>query len=348
VKAVVIRAHGGLETLKLEEIPAPRPGPGEALVRVRAVALNNLDIWARSGPPGGRPVFPWGGFPLPAITGGDAAGVIEEIGPGVTDFAPGDRVVVNPILSCGQCASCVAGEQTMCADYRIYGEHVHGGMAEFTLVPARNLLKMPGDVSFEHAAAAPVCFTTAWRMLVTTGRLQAGEDLLVVGASGGVGTAAMAIGRLAGARVFALVNGAGKARKAEALGATAIDRAEHPRFSERVRQLTGSGVHVAADPVGAPTWPESIRSLRPGGRLVICGASGGERPDIDIREIYQRHRKILGAPMGSVSDFLTVMGLVFRRMLVPVIHVVLPLAQIREAHRIFEAREHFGKIVLVP
>lgn len=188
MKAVVIREHGGVETLRLEEIPAPRPGPGEALVRVRAVALNNLDVCARSGPPGGRPVFPWGGFPLPAITGGDAAGVIEEIGPGVTDFAPGDRVVVNPILSRGQCASCVAGEQTMCADYRIYGEHVHGGMAEFTLAPARNQLKIPGDVSFEHAAAAPVCFTTAWRMLVTAGRLQAGEDLLVVGASGGVGT----------------------------------------------------------------------------------------------------------------------------------------------------------------
>lgn len=348
MKAVVIRAHGGIETLKLEEIPAPRPGPGEALVRVRAVALNNLDVWARSGPPGGRPIFPWRSFPLPAITGGDAAGVVEGVGPGVTGVAPGDRVVVNPILSCGQCTSCLAGEQTMCADYRIYGEHVHGGMAELTVAPARNLLKMPDDVSFEHAAAAPVCFTTAWRMLVTAGRLQAGEDLLVVGASGGVGTAAMAIGRLAGARVFGLVTGAAKAGKVESLGATPIDREAHPRFSERVRELTGAGAHVVADPVGAPTWPESIRSLRPGGRLVICGASGGERPDIDIREIYQRHRKILGAPMGSVADFLTVMRLVFARVLVPVIHVVLPLAQIRDAHRIFEAREHFGKIVLVP
>ncbi len=348
MKAVVIRAHGGIETLKLEEIPAPRPGAGEVLVRVRAVALNNLDVWARSGPPGGRPIFPWRGFPLPAITGGDTAGVVEDTGPGVAGVAPGDRVVVNPILSCGQCAFCLAGEQTMCADYRIYGEHVHGGMAELTVVPARNLLKIPDGISFEHAAAAPVCFTTAWRMLVTVGRLQAGEDLLVVGASGGVGTAAMAIGRLAGARVFGLVSGPAKAGKVELCGATPIDREASPAFSERVRELTGAGVHVVADPVGAPTWPESIRSLRPGGRLVICGASGGERPDIDIREIYQRHRKILGAPMGGVAEFLTVMGLIFARVLVPVIHVVLPLAKIKEAHRIFEAREHFGKIVLVP
>lgn len=348
MKAVVIREHGGIDRLKLEETPTPRPGTDEALVRVRAVALNNLDVWVRSGPPGGRPVFPWGGFPLPAITGGDAAGVVEQVGPGAAGVAAGDRVAVNPILFCGRCAWCLAGEQSMCPEYRIYGEHIAGGMAEYTVVPARNLLKIPDEISFEHAAAAPVCFTTAWRMLVTTGCMQAGEDLLVVGASGGVGTAAMAIGKLGGARVLALVGGPQKAEKAAALGAIPIDRAVSPKFSERVRDLTGAGVHIAADPVGAPTWPESIRSLRPGGRLVVCGASGGERPDIDIREIYQRHRRILGAPMGSVTDFLTVMGLIFRRALVPVIHAVLPLAEIREAHRIFEAREHFGKIVLVP
>jgi len=348
MKAVIIREHGGLDTLRLEEIPTPQPGPGEALVRVRAVALNNLDVWARSGPPGGRPVYPWGRFPLPAITGGDVAGVVERVGAGVTEVVAGDRVVVNPILSCGRCAWCLAGEQSMCPEYRIYGEHVAGGMAEYTVVAARNLVRVPEGISFEHAAAAPVCFTTAWRMLVTAGRLQPGEDLLVVGASGGIGTAAMAIGALAGARVLALVGGPEKAKKAAALGAVPIDRSASPKFSERVRELTGAGVHIAADPVGAPTWPESIRSLRPGGRLVICGASGGERPDLDIREIYQRHRRILGAPMGSATDFLTVMGLIFRRVLVPVIHAVLPLAEIREAHRMFEAREHFGKIVLVP
>ena len=348
MKAVVIREHGGIDTLRLEDIPTPRPGGGQMLVRVRAVALNNLDIWARSGPPGGRPVYPWGRPRLPLITGGDVAGVVEAVGSGVPGLAAGDRVVVNPILSCGQCASCLAGEQSMCPDYRIYGEHIPGGMAEYTVVPAANVLRIPESVSFEQAAAAPVCFTTAWRGLMTVARLAAGEDLLIVGASGGVGTAAVQIGRLAGARVLALVRGAGKAAKATALGAVAIDRSTSPQFSVRVREITGAGVHVAIDPVGAATWPETIRSLRPGGRMAICGASGGERPDIDIREIYQRHRKIFGAPMGSVGDFQTVMGLVFTRALVPVLHAVLPLAEIREAHRIFEAREHFGKIVLVP
>jgi len=217
MKAVVIRAHGGIDTLRLEEIPTPRPRPGQVLVHVRAVALNNLDVWARSGPPGGRPVYPWGQLALPLITGGDVAGVVEAVGPGATDLAPGDRVVVNPILSCGQCAWCLAGEQSMCTDYRIYGEHIPGGMAEYTVVPAANLLRVPDDVSLEHAAAAPVCFTTAWRGLMTAARLRAGEDLLVVGASGGVGTAALQIGRLAGARVLALVGGAGKAAKAAEL-----------------------------------------------------------------------------------------------------------------------------------
>jgi len=315
---------------------------------VRAVGLNNLDIWARSGPPGGRPVYPWTERRLPAVTGVDVAGVVEQVGPGAGELAAGERVVINPILCCGRCEFCLAGEQSMCREYRIFGEHTPGGMAEFTVAPAGNLMKIPSAVAFEQAAAAPVCCTTAWRMVVSTGRLRAGEDLLVVGASGGVGSAAVVIGRRAGARVFALVGGPEKAAKAERLGAVPIDRVRYPRFSERVRELTASGVHVAADPVGAPTWPESIRSLRPGGRMVICGATGGERPSIDIREIYQRHRQILGAPMGNLSDFQTVMGLVFRGELTPVIHTVLPLSEIREAHRLFEAREHFGKVVLVP
>lgn len=348
MKAVVVREHGGVDSLRLEDVPVPRPGPGDTLVRVRAVGLNNLDIWARSGPPGGRPIYPRRERRLPATTGVDVAGVVEEVGPDACEAKAGDRVVINPILYCGQCESCLAGEQSMCGEYRIYGEHTPGGMAEWTIAPARNLLQIPDGVPFERAAAAPVCCTTAWRMLITVGRLRAGEDLLVVGASGGVGSAALQIGKRAGARVWALVGGPDKARKAEALGVTPIDRSRHPHFSERVRDLTAAGVHIVADPVGAPTWPESIRSLRPGGRMVICGASGGERPNIDIREIYQRHRRILGAPMGNVSDFETVMRLVFRGEIDPVIHAVLPLSDVREAHRCFEAREHFGKIVLTP
>src|SRR3989454_3030101 len=334
MKAVVIRAHGGLDTLRLEELPIPRPEPGQVLVHVRAVALNNLDVWARSGPPGGRPVYPWGRLALPLITGGDVAGLVEAVGPGATDLAPGDRVVVNPILSCGQCAWCLAGEQSMCTDYRIYGEHIPGGMAEYTVVPAANLLRVPDDVSLEHAAAAPVCFTTAWGGLMTAARLRAGEDLFVVGASGGVGTAALQIGRLARARVLALVGRAGKAGEDAGPGAEADDRLTQPQFSAQVREITGSGVHVAIDPVGAATWPETIRSLRPGGRMAICGATGGERPDIDIPEVYQRRRPHPGAPTGRLPAFLLGVGLGFAGALGSVGHRALAPAGEVEARRL--------------
>lgn len=185
---------------------------------------------------------------------------------------------------------------------------------------------------------------------MTAGGLRAGEDVLVVGASGGVGTAALLIAKMAGARrIFAVVGGQEKARKAEALGAIGIDHHMHPEFSMQVLHATaGAGVHLAADPVGAPTWVQTIRSLRRGGRMTICGASGGERPDFDIREIYQRHRRIIGAPMGNVGDLRAVMTAIFTGAISPILHAVMPLAQIREAHRLMEAREHFGKVVMVP
>ena len=349
MKAVVIRRHGGPEVLNLEEVPTPTPGEGEALIRVRACALNNMDIWARSGPPGGRPVFPWRERTFPFTTGGDVAGTIEAVGPGVRGWSPGDCVVVSPILSCGHCEFCLAGEQTMCLEYKIFGEQTPGGLAEYVVAPARNLMRVPEGVAFEKAAV-PAAYCTAWRMIVNAGGLRPGEDVLVVGASGGVGTAAMLIARMGGARhIFAVVGGPEKARKAAALGAVAIDRQEHPKFSERVLDATGgAGAHLAADPVGAPTWPETIRSLRRGGRMTICGASGGERPDFDIREVYQRHRRIIGAPMGNVGDLRAVMTAIFTGAVDPVLHAVMPLAQIREAHRLMEAREHFGKVVMVP
>jgi NADPH2:quinone reductase len=349
VKAVVIRRHGGPEVLNIEDVPIPAPASGEALVRVRACALNNMDIWARAGPPGGRPIFPRRERTFPMITGGDVAGVIEAVSPDVRDRTPGDRVVVNPILACGRCEFCLAGEQSMCVEYKIFGEHTPGGLAEYVVAPARNLMRVPDHVAFEKAAV-PAAYCTAWRMLITAGGLRVGEDVLVVGASGGVGTAAMLIAKMAGARrVFAVVGGDEKARKAEAIGAIPIDHRIHPEFSMQVLHATaGAGVHLAADPVGAPTWQETIRSLRRGGRMTICGASGGERPSFDIREVYQRHRRIIGAPMGSVRDLRAVMAAIFSGAIDPVLHAVLPLGEIREAHRIMEAREHFGKVVIIP
>jgi NADPH2:quinone reductase len=349
MKAVVIRKHGGPDVLNIEDVPVPTPGPGEALVRVRACALNNMDIWARSGPPGGRRVFPWRERQFPMTTGGDVAGVVEATGDDASEWKPGDRVVINPILHCGQCEFCLAGEQTMCLSYHIFGEHTPGGLAEYVVAPARNLLRVPDGIAFEKAAV-PAAYCTAWRMMITAGGLRAGEDVLIVGASGGVGTAALLIAKMAGARrVFAVVGGEAKAKKAEAAGAIAIDHRVHPNFSEPVMAATdGAGVHLAADPVGAPSWPQTIRSLRRGGRMTICGASGGERADFDLREVYQRHRRIIGAPMGNVGDMRAVMTAIFTGVIDPILHAVLPLAQIREAHRIMESREHFGKVVMIP
>lgn len=349
MNALVIHKHGGPEVLTVEHVPTPAPATGEVLVRVRACALNGKDIWARTGPPGGRPTFPWKPRAFPFIGGGDAAGTVETVGPGGGDWKPGDRVLINPILSCGRCEFCLAGEQTMCVDYRIFGDHTQGGFAEYVVAPAGNLMRVPDGVPFEKAAI-PAAYCTAWRMMITAGGLRAGEDVLVVGASGGVGTAAIVIARMAGARrIFAVVGGAEKGKKAEAIGAIAINHRDHPAFSERVLDATGgAGVHLAADPVGAPTWQQTIRSLRRGGRMTICGASGGERPDFDIREVYQRHRRIIGAPMGNVGDLRAVMDSIFSGAIDPVIHAVLPLAEIREAHHILEHRLHFGKIVLVP
>ncbi len=352
MKAVVVRRHGGPEVLNIEEVPIPTPAPGEALVRVGACALNNMDIWARSGPPGGRPVFPWRERAFPMTTGGDVAGTVAAVGPatpGVEEWRPGDRVVINPILACGRCEFCLAGEQTMCLSYKIFGEHTPGGLAEYVVAPTANLIRVPDHVPFEKAAV-PAAYCTAWRMTVTAGGLRAGEDVLVVGASGGVGTAVILIARMAGARrIFAVVGGPEKAAKAASAGAIAIDHREHPDFSEQVLTATGgAGVHLAADPVGAPTWQQTIRSLRRGGRMTICGASGGERPDFDIRELYQRHRRIIGAPMGSAGDLRAVMSAIFSGAVDPILHAVLPLSEIREAHRLMAAREHFGKVVMLP
>jgi NADPH:quinone reductase-like Zn-dependent oxidoreductase len=349
MRAVVIRRHGDPDVLNIEDMPMPAPQANEALIRVRACALNNMDIWARSGPPGGRKVFPWRERAFPMTTGGDVAGVIEAVGHGSKEWHAGDRVVVNPVLSCGRCEYCLAGEQTMCPSYQIFGEHTPGGLAEYVVAPVANLLRIPDHITFEKAAV-PAAYCTAWRALITAGGLRTGEDVLVIGASGGVGTAAILIAKMAGAhRIFAVVGSAEKVRKAEALGAIGIDHRETPTFSERVLDATGgAGVHVAVDPVGAPTWVQTIRSLRRGGRMTISGASGGERPDFDMRELYQRHRRIIGAPMGNAADLRAVMHAVFTGAIDPVLHAVLPLEEIREAHRTMEQRRHFGKVVMIP
>jgi len=341
--AVVIHRHGGPEVLSYEEVPRPAPGPGEALIRVRATALNRLDLWARSGPPG--PVFPWKEPAFPIVSGSDCAGEVAAVGPGVGGVQPGERVVLYPSLSCGACDDCRAGEQTQCPDYRIFGEHTPGAMAEYAVAPAGNLLPLPGHVPFAQAAAMPVAYTTAWRMLATAAGLRAGESVLVLGVGGGVGSAALVLARRIGATVYAAASTPRRREQAAAHGAAAATDSRAP-FSGWVLERTGGrGVDVVVDPIGA-TWPESIRSLARGGRLVVCGATGGNRPEFDIRELYQRHRRILGAPMGNWTDFTRVMRLAFAGEIAPIVDSVFPLAEAAAAHRRAESGESFGKVVL--
>lgn len=344
--AAVIHEQGGPEVLSYEEIARPEPGPGEALVRVRATSINRLDLWARSGPP--VKIFPWTDPTFPLITGSDCAGEVAAIGPGVTNVAVGQRVVLYPSLYCGVCDYCRAGEQTQCPDYLIFGEHTDGAMAEYAVVQAHNLLPLPENVSFEHAAAMPIAYTTAWRMLITAGGLRASESVLILGVGGGVGSAALAIARRAGATVYATASMAEKRRKAEELGASAtFDPGSGPISEWVLEQTNGRGVDIVVDSLGA-TWKESIRSLARGGRLVCCGATAGNQPEFDVREVYQRHRRIIGAPMGNWEDFTQVMRLLFAGELTPVIDSVYPLAQVADAHRRAESRASFGKIVVTP
>jgi NADPH2:quinone reductase len=343
MRAVIVPRHGGPEVLQVVEVPRPRAGEGDVVVRVAATSINRLDLWARSGPP--VPIFPWPEQTFPLISGSDCSGWIAELGQGVTGLEIGQPVVVYPALSCGRCAYCQAGEQTQCLEYRIFGEHTPGAMAEFTIVPAANVLPLPGGTDLTSAASLPVAFTTAWRMLITAAALQPGESVLVLGVGGGVGSAAMRIAHLTGASVLAAASSESRRARARSLGVREVTNSRAP-FSDWVLEVTeGRGVDVVVDPLGA-TWQESIRSLARGGRLVVCGATAGNQPHFDIRELYQRHRRILGAPMGNWTDFRSVVELFCSGTLAPVIDGVYALSDARRAHERAESDASFGKVVL--
>jgi NADPH:quinone reductase-like Zn-dependent oxidoreductase len=343
MRAAVIREHGGSDKLRVEDdVPTPQPGPGELLLASAAVGLNHLDVFAREGlkGPGVPPIR------LPHVSGVDVAGVVAAHGPGVSAPPIGTRVVLNPSYGCGTCRQCRRGEHSMCPNYAIVGEHRWGGLAEYVAVPARSVIPLPDHVPFTRAAAVPAAYTTAWRGVINAGRLQAGERLLVVGASGGVGVAALQIGVMAGATVFAVAGTEAKRQRARELGASAVFDSRED-WIPALRELTdGEGVDMVHDAVGAPTWRRSIQSLAMGGRLVVCGATAGDRPEISIRELYQSHRQIIGAPMGNWQDFLDTMRVVFDGKLVPEVHRVYPFEQLAEAEDALDRREHFGKIVV--
>lgn len=337
---VRIHEHGGLEKLVFEEIPAPVPGPGEVQVRVRTTSLNRLDLWVRRGIPGVR-------FPLPIIPGVDAAGEVGHVGPGVSHVSTGDRVVVAQGISCGHCVHCLNGNDNLCKDYKLIGEHRDGADAEFLVVPARNVIRLPGSVSFEAAAAGALVFLTAWQMLVDKANVRPGEDVLVIGASSGVGSAGIQIAKLRGARVIGVTSGEEKAAKARAWGCDEIIDRDRNKIGDEVRRLTGKrGVDVVFDHVGKAVWEECIKSLTKGGRLVTCGATSGHDAVTDLRYVFYKQIQILGSTMGKKGDLLTILAFFEQGRLKPVIDRVMPLREVRDAHRILEEGRQFGKIVL--
>lgn len=342
MKAVAFKRHGGPEVLEYCDAPEPQIKANEVLVRVRAVALNHLDLWVRRGLPGIQ-------IPLPHIPGSDVAGEITRAGELVTRVKVGDKVLLAPGVSCGQCAACVGGADNQCRRYTNLGYMIDGGCAEFVKVPEVNAIAIPGDLSWEEAAAVPLVFLTAWHMLVARAGVRAGEDVLVLGAGSGVGSAAIQIAKLFGARVIATTSSAAKIQKARELGADDVIDYTREDVQTEVRRLTAKrGVDVVFEHVGTATWESSVLCLATGGRLVTCGATTGYAAKVDIRYLFSRHLSLLGSYMGSKAELHTVVKLIGERKLRAVIDRVMPLNECRRAHEILESREQFGKIVLNP
>ncbi|MDM7324136.1 MAG: zinc-binding dehydrogenase [Thermus sp.] len=340
MKAVVMEARGGPEVLKVAEVPTPEPGPKEVRIRVKAAALNHLDIWVRKGVASPKLL-------LPHILGADASGIVDAVGPGVTGFAPGDEVVVNPGLSCGHCERCLAGEDNLCAKYEILGEHRFGAYAEYLVLPEVNLLKKPHNLSFEEAAAIPLTFLTAWQMVVDKLQVRPGDDVLVMAAGSGVSVAAIQIAKLFGARVIATAGSEEKLRKAKELGADETVNYTHPDWPKEVRRLTGGkGADKVVDHTGALYFEGVIRATANGGRIAIAGASSGYEGTLPFAHVFFRQLSILGSTMGSKSRLFPILRFVEQGKLRPVVGQVLPLEEAAEGHRLLEERRIFGKVVL--
>jgi NADPH:quinone reductase-like Zn-dependent oxidoreductase len=323
--------------LRYEDAPDPEVAPGQALVRVRACALNHLDLWQRRGMERIK-------LPMPHVSGADIAG---EIVVGPPDLPAGRRVMVQPGLSCGRCADCLSGRDNFCAKYDILGYFTDGGYAEYVKVPIPSLIPLPDQVDFVHAAAFPLTFLTAWHMLVALARVQPGEDVLVLAAGSGVGQAAIQVARLHGARVFATAGNDEKLQRARELGAADVINHRTQDVAAEARRLTDKrGVDVVVEHVGDATWDKSIRALTRGGRLVTCGATSGYQGAIDLRILFTRQISLMGSYMGTRGELVRASQFLFSGHLTPVIDRTYPLADAAEAHRRLEQGVQFGKIVL--
>ena len=340
MKAAIFRQHGGPEVLEYTDVPEPVLSANEVLVEVKACALNHLDIFVRTGLPGIE-------IPLPHILGNDVAGVVRESGELVTWVKPGDEVMVQPGVSCGHCEACLSGQDNQCREYDIVGYRRNGGYAELVAVPGVNIIPKPAELSWEEAAALPLVTVTAWHMLVTRANVQPGEDVLVHAAGSGVGSIAIQIAKLRGARVITTASSDEKLAKARGLGADETINYTREDWPKEVRRLTGrKGVDVVVEHTGAATWPGSISALKNGGRLVTCGATSGFDARTDLRQVFYRHLTLLGSFMGSKGELLEAMKFVAAGKIRAVVDRVLPLSEARQAHEVIEDRAQFGKVVI--
>ncbi|MBN2230405.1 MAG: zinc-binding dehydrogenase [Candidatus Thorarchaeota archaeon] len=346
MKATVFHKHGSPEVLSYEDYDDPQVTSNQILIQVKAVALNHLDLFVRSGIPGLN-------LEMPHILGSDISGVVVELGKNVQNsFQIGQQVIIDPGISCGICEFCIRGEQSLCPSYGILGEHYRGGYAELLAIDAKNVVPIPGDAPLDivNAAAVPLTLMTAWRMLISKAQIQPGDDLLIIGIGGGVALAGLQIAKTAGARVIVTSSSNSKLERAKELGADiVINHNEMPDYHKEIGRLTKNrGVDVVLDSVGQATWTRSLRSLRKGGRLVTCGATSGPNAETNINSVFWRQLEILGSTMGSRDELRTALKLVWNGKIHPVVDRVLPLSKAREAHELLERGEQFGKLVLTP
>jgi NADPH:quinone reductase-like Zn-dependent oxidoreductase len=340
MKAVIFKQHGGPEVLEYTDVPAPQIRANEVLVEVKACALNHLDIFVRGGLPGIE-------IPLPHILGNDVAGVVREVGELVTWAKAGDEVMVQPGVSCGHCEACLSGADNLCREYDIIGYRRNGGYAELVAVPGVNIIPKPAGLNWVEAAALPLVTVTAWHMLVTRANVKPGEDVLVHAAGSGVGSVAIQIAKLRGARVITTASSDDKLAKARELGADETINYSRDDWPKEVKRLTQRrGVDVVVEHTGAATWPGSISALKNNGRLVTCGATSGFDARTDLRQVFFRHLTLLGSFMGSKAELLEAMTFVATGQIRGVVDRVLPLDEARQAHELIEDRAQFGKIVL--
>lgn len=343
MRAVRLHDVSGRAELRLDkDVPIPTPAEGEVLLAVKACGLNQVDLLTRAGQTP-APV------PLPHISGTEVAGEIVAVGPGVTGWKPGDRVVVDPILHCGRCAACRVGNTNMCRHSRVFGVQTPGGYAEYAVAPARQLLALPGKLSYLEAASVAVTGPTAWHMLRRRADLRLGEDVLIIAAGSGIGVLGMQIAALAGARVIATAGSEDKIRQARALGADLVVNHSDPSWPDQVRDFTGGrGVDIVFEHVGKATWAGSLKALARGGRLVTCGGHSGFDVDINLWHLFVKEHSLIGSFAATRQDFLDLMNLVGQEKIKPVIQQTFALEEVQKAQALMQGRQVFGKLMLDP